>query len=272
MAVKIRLMRVGKKKQPTYRVVVADARSPRDGRFIEIIGQYAPRQEPSVVQHRHRPGRALVAAGRAADRAGREAPRDHRRVGRVQGSHRQGRGGQAEAADAEGEDAEAGRRSTGARRRPCACGRSQRRRAPRPTSPTRRRARGRASRRTRRRPPNDATTPTTTTKTSSKTSDDDYDDDEIAPEGNRAAGGRAKAVVELVARHLVDDPDGVFVDANERRDTVDVADPREPRRHGPHHRQARPRDPGAAPGRPRGRLDRRRAGHRRRRGVARTEP
>ena len=49
MAVKIRLMRVGKKKQPTYRVVVADSRSPRDGRFIEIIGQYAPRQEPSVV-------------------------------------------------------------------------------------------------------------------------------------------------------------------------------------------------------------------------------
>ena len=50
MAVKIRLMRVGKKKQPTYRVVVADGRSPRDGRFIEIIGQYAPRQEPSFVQ------------------------------------------------------------------------------------------------------------------------------------------------------------------------------------------------------------------------------
>ena len=49
MAVKIRLMRVGKKKQPTYRVVVADSRSPRDGRFIEIIGQYAPRQEPSLV-------------------------------------------------------------------------------------------------------------------------------------------------------------------------------------------------------------------------------
>jgi len=50
VAVKIRLMRVGKKKQPTYRVVVADGRSPRDGRFIEIIGQYAPRQDPSVVQ------------------------------------------------------------------------------------------------------------------------------------------------------------------------------------------------------------------------------
>jgi small subunit ribosomal protein S16 len=50
VAVKIRLMRVGKKKQPTYRVVVADGRSPRDGRFIEIIGQYAPRQDPSFVQ------------------------------------------------------------------------------------------------------------------------------------------------------------------------------------------------------------------------------
>jgi small subunit ribosomal protein S16 len=48
VAVKIRLMRVGKKKQPTYRVVVADSRSPRDGRYIEILGQYEPRQEPSV--------------------------------------------------------------------------------------------------------------------------------------------------------------------------------------------------------------------------------
>jgi len=49
LAVKIRLMRVGKKKQPSYRVVVTDSRSPRDGRFIEVIGQYAPRAEPSVV-------------------------------------------------------------------------------------------------------------------------------------------------------------------------------------------------------------------------------
>jgi len=49
VAVKIRLMRVGKKKQPTYRVVVADGRSPRDGRFIEILGQYAPREDPSRV-------------------------------------------------------------------------------------------------------------------------------------------------------------------------------------------------------------------------------
>jgi small subunit ribosomal protein S16 len=47
--VKIRLMRVGKRKQPSYRVVVADARSPRDGRIIEAIGNYQPRQEPSGV-------------------------------------------------------------------------------------------------------------------------------------------------------------------------------------------------------------------------------
>ena len=50
MAVKLRLKRVGKKKQPTYRVVAADSRSPRDGRFIEAIGVYDPRAEPSVVQ------------------------------------------------------------------------------------------------------------------------------------------------------------------------------------------------------------------------------
>jgi len=49
VAVKLRLMRMGKKKQPTYRVVAADSHSPRDGRFIEIVGTYAPREEPSVV-------------------------------------------------------------------------------------------------------------------------------------------------------------------------------------------------------------------------------
>lgn len=50
MAVKLRLMRMGKKKQPTYRVVAADARSPRDGRFIEIVGSYDPRREPSDIR------------------------------------------------------------------------------------------------------------------------------------------------------------------------------------------------------------------------------
>lgn len=47
--VKIRLRRVGAKKQPSYRIVVADARSPRDGRFIEAIGHYNPRTEPETV-------------------------------------------------------------------------------------------------------------------------------------------------------------------------------------------------------------------------------
>jgi small subunit ribosomal protein S16 len=43
MSVRIRLRRTGRKKAPTYRIVVADSRSPREGKFIEIIGQYAPR-------------------------------------------------------------------------------------------------------------------------------------------------------------------------------------------------------------------------------------
>jgi len=47
--VKIRLRRMGAKKQPTYRFVVTDARSPRDGRFIEIVGHYNPRTEPKTV-------------------------------------------------------------------------------------------------------------------------------------------------------------------------------------------------------------------------------
>ena len=48
--VKLRLMRMGKTKQPTYRIVAADARSPRNGRFIEIVGHYDPRRDPAVVK------------------------------------------------------------------------------------------------------------------------------------------------------------------------------------------------------------------------------
>ena len=47
--VKLRLMRMGKTKQPTYRIVAADARSPRNGRFIEIVGHYNPRTDPSSI-------------------------------------------------------------------------------------------------------------------------------------------------------------------------------------------------------------------------------
>ena len=49
MAVKIRLRRIGAKKAPFYRVVVADSRYPRDGRFIEEIGYYDPTNEPAIV-------------------------------------------------------------------------------------------------------------------------------------------------------------------------------------------------------------------------------
>src|SRR5919198_3203136 len=50
MSVRIRLRRLGAKKRPFYRVVVADQRSPRDGRFIEIIGKYHPLEDPSLIQ------------------------------------------------------------------------------------------------------------------------------------------------------------------------------------------------------------------------------
>lgn len=50
MAVKIRLKRMGQKKAPFYRIIVADSRSPRDGRFIEEIGTYDPSTEPSTVK------------------------------------------------------------------------------------------------------------------------------------------------------------------------------------------------------------------------------
>ena len=50
MAVRMRLTRVGSAKKPAYRIVVADGRAPRDGRCIDTIGQYDPRQEPSFIE------------------------------------------------------------------------------------------------------------------------------------------------------------------------------------------------------------------------------
>ncbi len=50
MSVKLRLSRVGAKKKPFYHLVAADSRMPRDGRFIELIGRYDPRREPSLVE------------------------------------------------------------------------------------------------------------------------------------------------------------------------------------------------------------------------------
>ncbi len=61
--VKIRLMRVGMKGAPTYRIVVADARSPRDGRIIENIGSYNPRTEPSTIVVDHERAKHWLSVG-----------------------------------------------------------------------------------------------------------------------------------------------------------------------------------------------------------------
>jgi len=50
LAVKLRLTRVGSKKNPVYRVVAADSRSPRDGKFLEIVGRYNPQTDPSTIE------------------------------------------------------------------------------------------------------------------------------------------------------------------------------------------------------------------------------
>jgi small subunit ribosomal protein S16 len=50
LAVKLRLTRVGSKKNPVYRIVAADSRSPRDGKFIEIVGRYNPQTDPSTIE------------------------------------------------------------------------------------------------------------------------------------------------------------------------------------------------------------------------------
>lgn len=49
MAIRLRLLRTGKKKQPTYRIVAANSTSPRDGRFLEVLGSYDPRPDPSKI-------------------------------------------------------------------------------------------------------------------------------------------------------------------------------------------------------------------------------
>ena len=61
--VKIRLKRMGQKKAPFYRIVVADGRAPRDGRFIEEIGYYDPNQEPSVVKVNEEAAKKWLATG-----------------------------------------------------------------------------------------------------------------------------------------------------------------------------------------------------------------
>ena len=63
MAVKMRLRRMGQKKAPFYRVVVADARAPRDGRFIDEVGYYDPTKEPSVIKFDEEAAKKWLANG-----------------------------------------------------------------------------------------------------------------------------------------------------------------------------------------------------------------
>ena len=63
MAVSIRLRRTGTNKRPTYRVVVADSRAPRDGRFLEILGHYNPLTEPPTVKIDRAKVQAWIARG-----------------------------------------------------------------------------------------------------------------------------------------------------------------------------------------------------------------
>ena len=63
MSVRLRLMRMGKKKQPMYRVVAVDQRAPRDGRYIEQIGRYEPLHDPSIVEIDNDKATAWLAKG-----------------------------------------------------------------------------------------------------------------------------------------------------------------------------------------------------------------
>ena len=207
VAVKIRLMRVGKKKQPTYRVVVADGRSPRDGRFIEIIGHYGPRQEPSAstidderslgwlrkgAQPTEQVQKLLVGAGvweRYESERKRESPRHE--------AHRARPRPRARPAEdtAKAEARRRPRRPTADGRGRGGRGRRRRGRAPtrRPRKPRGRGRAGRATRRATRRP----------SERRRRADDDELDDDfedEVGGEGNRIVGARAKAVVEHVTR------------------------------------------------------------------------
>ena len=78
MAVKLRLTRVGSKKNPIYRVVAADSRSPRDGKFLEIVGRYNPQTDPSTIELDEDEGEGLARERRAAHRSGLAPSEDQR--------------------------------------------------------------------------------------------------------------------------------------------------------------------------------------------------
>ena len=63
MSLKIRLARAGTKKRPVYHIVVADSRSPRDGKFIEIVGRYNPQSDPSLIEFDEEKVKEWIAKG-----------------------------------------------------------------------------------------------------------------------------------------------------------------------------------------------------------------
>ncbi len=140
MAVKLRLMRMGKTKQPTYRLVAADSRSPRDGRFIEIVGSYAPRQAGKQGRPEGRAGDTVAPGRRPADGPGAAHPRRRRPDGSRAGP-------------------------PGASHQGCRSGRPGR-------------------------------------------------EGQVSDPYNRAPGGRARAVLEYLARQIVDEPDAVGVETS----------------------------------------------------------
>ena len=85
VAVKLRLVRIGKKKQPTYRLVAADSRSPRNGRFIEIVGTYAPRGK-SIGRARRRRGDRQRQGGQVAGPGGDARPSGWRSCSKQSGA------------------------------------------------------------------------------------------------------------------------------------------------------------------------------------------
>ena len=78
MAVKIKLARFGKIRNPQYRIAVADARNRRDGRSIEVIGKYHPKEDPSLIEIDSERAQYWLWCRRAADRARPRAAEDHR--------------------------------------------------------------------------------------------------------------------------------------------------------------------------------------------------
>ena len=101
MAVKIKLTRLGKIRNPQYRIAVADARTRRDGRSIEVIGRYHPKEDPSLIEIDSERAQYWLGVGAQPTEAVLAAAEDHRRLAEVQGSarrrgHAEGQGAQAQ--------------------------------------------------------------------------------------------------------------------------------------------------------------------------------